>query len=830
MSQVTYSQFQQASIQAALKHFEHHQRVLCADEAGLGKTFIARGIIENMAEQKLKREYSIRKEELPEWWDHFCAQNKDKEIKTVHWDALKQFITNVFPEHCQQIISSCFYTSSGILRKKAKLLSSLQGMFSSYEIEVTSTLFSSFVQQLPKLIMMENGTGRQRDWDFMLPRSEEGRRTLPAEPFRVLYVCCNLAIAHQNTRRLIPLSQNGNRGKDGTPDRLSVLWYYLNEFPTPYLEIMPITATITTEDTLGNAKEREILKVLSGDTFNSQRERGEDITLACYRPDLVIFDEFQNFGDIIALCNMDEGAFQNYIHKLQQPQEADDPEGQLADREELPTRVAMLKRTRKIFSTLFSEKQPPKLLLLSATPFHTLTQTDKNINQISIQDILTFLGGTWADYLRTPDKEAYLYQTCGIFRTERIRLLEKDNAAYHLLKCDGAGLLAPAMRLYGTGQGNCAARAVFTTPHVDSVKTDYAGALAFYHCNHVDVVPERHPRYQRLLQVVTARDANDVTEQAPHLLRESQRLQQLLWIPPVRPSRPLGSIFAQYKDFSKTLVFSNLKITPRSLSSLLNEQITYGALSMDLKEQKKLESYLVSCLDRAGFQEGGTALCSYILQHGKAALCGNSATAEQVIRYCEDGCLEDVLREYRSLLDEAGDAKKTWNYLSSRDRQTAPGFAYLMETVMPEARSVFNAPFLPFVLATTSIGAEGLDFHLYCNRIAHYTRPSSVVALEQKNGRIDRRKSLAVRRWWAMPGNQFRLEQNIRELSEKSGGLIPMWDAGEGNLHYFFFYTEFTSEKQEILDLLQEQQTYRSQIGAYKIIDAHTFNLCPFLR
>jgi hypothetical protein len=32
-------------------------------------------------------------------------------------------------------------------------------------------------------------------------------------------------------------------------------------------------------------------------------------------------------------------------------------------------------------------------------------------------------------------------------------------------------------------------------------------------------------------------------------------------------------------------------------------------------------------------------------------------------------------------------------------------------------RDAFNSPFRPFVLATTSIGQEGLDFHPYCYRV-----------------------------------------------------------------------------------------------------------------
>ena len=40
-------------------------------------------------------------------------------------------------------------------------------------------------------------------------------------------------------------------------------------------------------------------------------------------------------------------------------------------------------------------------------------------------------------------------------------------------------------------------------------------------------------------------------------------------------------------------------------------------------------------------------------------------------------------------------------------------------------RNSFNSPFRPFVLASTSIGQEGLDFHNYCRRIVHWNLPSN---------------------------------------------------------------------------------------------------------
>jgi len=59
--------------------------------------------------------------------------------------------------------------------------------------------------------------------------------------------------------------------------------------------------------------------------------------------------------------------------------------------------------------------------------------------------------------------------------------------------------------------------------------------------------------------------------------------------------------------------------------------------------------------------------------------------------------------------------------------------------------SNFNSPFRPFVLASTSLGQEGLDFHYYCRKIMHWNLPSNPVEFEQREGRINRFKGLVIR-------------------------------------------------------------------------------------
>jgi len=106
-----------------------------------------------------------------------------------------------------------------------------------------------------------------------------------------------------------------------------------------------------------------------------------------------------------------------------------------------------------------------------------------------------------------------------------------------------------------------------------------------------------------------------------------------------------------------------------------------------------------------------------------------------------------------------------------------------------QVRAAFNSPFWPFVLATTSVGQEGLDFHPYCHIVVHWNLPSNPVDLEQREGRVHRykghaiRKNLAARfgvravlRW--MEGNpdpwSVLFELGVKERTEKTD-VVPFW-------------------------------------------------------
>ena len=104
-------------------------------------------------------------------------------------------------------------------------------------------------------------------------------------------------------------------------------------------------------------------------------------------------------------------------------------------------------------------------------------------------------------------------------------------------------------------------------------------------------------------------------------------------------------------------------------------------------------------------------------------------------------------------------------------------------------RNAFNSPFRPFVLASTSIGQEGLDFHNYCRRIVHWNLPSNPIDLEQREGRINRYKCLAIRQNVAMRYGDIRFEKDIwnemfakakkEEYTERTSELVPYWGLTE---------------------------------------------------
>ncbi|MBK8368180.1 MAG: hypothetical protein IPL10_12390 [Bacteroidetes bacterium] len=109
-------------------------------------------------------------------------------------------------------------------------------------------------------------------------------------------------------------------------------------------------------------------------------------------------------------------------------------------------------------------------------------------------------------------------------------------------------------------------------------------------------------------------------------------------------------------------------------------------------------------------------------------------------------------------------------------------------------RNAFNSPFRPFILATTSVGQEGLDFHLYCRKLLHWNLPANPVDFEQREGRINRFKNLAIRQNIAVKyksqlqdinsGNVWEKLYDLAIQNEKGNksDMVPYWHVEPQNI------------------------------------------------
>jgi len=145
-----------------------------------------------------------------------------------------------------------------------------------------------------------------------------------------------------------------------------------------------------------------------------------------------------------------------------------------------------------------------------------------------------------------------------------------------------------------------------------------------------------------------------------------------------------------------------------------------------------------------------------------------------------------------------------------------------------KVREAFNSPFWPFVVTSTSIGQEGLDFHWYCHAIMHWNLPSNPVDLEQREGRVHRYKGHAVRKNIASHYAQHALDSNDRDpwhgmlnaaaeaRQPGENDLVPYWiyPIEDGaRIERYVPSLPLTRDRQLLVALRQSLAVYRLVFG-----------------
>jgi hypothetical protein len=144
-----------------------------------------------------------------------------------------------------------------------------------------------------------------------------------------------------------------------------------------------------------------------------------------------------------------------------------------------------------------------------------------------------------------------------------------------------------------------------------------------------------------------------------------------------------------------------------------------------------------------------------------------------------------------------------------------------------QVRQAFNSPFWPFVLASTSVGQEGLDFHQYSHAVVHWNLPSNPVDLEQREGRVHRYKGHAIRRniaanfadaaWHATVDDPwYAMFLAAVDARTEPDDLTPFWvyaPEGGAKIERYVPATPLSKETARYARLLRTVGAYRMVIG-----------------
>lgn len=144
-----------------------------------------------------------------------------------------------------------------------------------------------------------------------------------------------------------------------------------------------------------------------------------------------------------------------------------------------------------------------------------------------------------------------------------------------------------------------------------------------------------------------------------------------------------------------------------------------------------------------------------------------------------------------------------------------------------ELRRSFNSPFWPHVLATTSMGQEGLDFHVWCKQLLHWDLCQSPLDLEQREGRIQRFGGLSVRLALAEDLKEATLVETPaggspwatlaasaeRKYAGDKSGLTPWWSCPGEKIDRLFIVLPQSRETLRYDHLSQQRWLYRLALG-----------------
>lgn len=865
------------------------KRFLLADEVGLGKTIVAKGVIRCMMCKLLKKEL----DELPEEEPQEKTETREEVIKSMR-AGNRYYYFHVLYMCANTNIAKQNEVKLGLRETEEKAVKQSQAEWTNRSSCLSRKIF-------------DIGVGYKRDDSGQIQKKVEVKQVPSLDvSFRQvlddygeiygkddgIYEYLNKIVNENFAARLIilpitPKISGKIKGK-GNKDERQYIWNLINAFEK-YDEIDYETTDIKQQfeelmkDYQKKVKHNKSIKEseskafandgadIDNNAWENVRENISDITLKWLKPELIIYDEFQNFREIMTEYTASQ--------KL--------------------------------------DSQKPYALMLSATPFrmylsdNQAEQDEKNADLTKVCEFLTQKQdenpSELSDSLKTyksaledfskssgiseitvlEKKKAFESKMSQVFsRMERINVLRNldlpvqdagqrtENPCGKVPQlCEYAKELhdyaiggtdnqkveyakrMPYMFSFMTAKGSSKGIQEIQEGYRlkrafdDKVKTGEIKAIADAKSyvlkddfdNLTKALGNWHGVYlETLLQVLDFTDEN-VKKWAKELgctedeIRENHPgAARLLWIPSVVNQESLQGAFSEHRGYGKTIMFADRVAVPRMMAGLISREVERRLLWLIWQKQKNKQDVSGAGITQGGFIKNlkavqkkvkdkvladwsaeGTLAQKYTIfftssigmyavwatlglrkSVARAALwhpdsvskdeetvLGDEMQAnslyeeckEQIKEYCTCGMYETVLAEWVYMNDTEDpnkvseilftSHKKTQIEISLYTKDSRAGITQEKRKIdtyyarcigiskdddnvsaIDNLQKAFNSPFAPFVFATTSVGQEGLDFHHYADRIVHLAIPANPTAFEQREGRINRRNCLAIRR------------------------------------------------------------------------------------
>ncbi len=671
--------FQRATVERVDYLFRHNQnRVLVADEVGMGKTLIARGAIVKTARLRIEEKDDLFKviyicsnqnianqniRKLDVTGKNAIGSVSDTRLSMQHLKITEQENDPQIKEGFIQLIpltpetSFRMTTGGGSVQERALMYAILRRMPD----------FKGHVTSLEKFMIMD----AVKAWDGWAKWNFENR----------------VAECEKMTKGVYP--QN-------------VIEKILN-----YQEYESIRDML-----LNHLHERRYNKQLTYSNYyvmNKLRVMFARISVSMLEPDLVIMDEFQRFKFLLSSDDSELGIL---AHSFLSGHD---------------TRVLLLSATPyKLYSTL-EEIDENQLDEHYAEFFQVMNFLfDDEVKDIKFKEV-------WKNYshalseLKAGDSaiirmkelaENAMYQ--GVSRTERISVMDSgdytdDSSVKHHLQIDENDINSYIQM----------SRLLSKTDSNHSLPVDYAKS-----CPYLMSFMKKYKRNKGFIaHIDKLRSYLDAPEEI-HLGRKPEDLLEtlvnmVLGSPAICIYRSNGRSTARATSLAK--VFVNNFNLPESTAII---DLAYGRCRDDNSHwqnvlkyckdgcfQAMIDEYIHMLKETAGFQSDGN---QYQIVHDMMMDSLKIHTATYIA---------DTYPDFKKRINGADRKSDGCRIRSSYAVGFTKDAGDNSKVVMRKEniRNAFNSPMRPFVLATTSIGQEGLDFHNYCRVIMHWNLPSNPI-------------------------------------------------------------------------------------------------------